>query len=174
MIDKLASEIMSTDVICVPEEMDLRDLTKLFLQKGITGAPVVDRHGDLQGVISQTDLLYYSLTRDDELKMESDFYQSVRVEGRHLPQGFQIEDVNTGKVGDVMTPVVYSVTEKATVEFVSKMMMRNHIHRVIVRNGRKVTGIISALDVLRMVATSNNSATKAKKKSNKKTKKARR
>ena len=146
-----AGDIMSRDVICVPVDMDVRDLTKLLLEKGITGAPVIDENGDLQGVISQTDLMYYSLTRDDELKMESTFYQSVRVEGRHIPKGFQIEDVNTSRVGDVMTPVVYSVTEKATVEFVSKMMMRNHIHRVIVRNGRKVTGIISALDVLRVV-----------------------
>ncbi|MDX1388652.1 MAG: CBS domain-containing protein, partial [Acidobacteriota bacterium] len=131
-----AGDIMSHEVICVPADMDVRDLTKLFLEKGITGAPVVDAHGDLQGVISQTDLMYYSLTRDDELQMQSDFYQSVRVEGRHLPQGFQIEDVNTSRVGDVMTPVVYSVTENATVEFVSRMMIRNHIHRVIVRNGR--------------------------------------
>ena len=159
-----AGDIMSRDVICVPEDMDVRDLTKLFLEKSITGAPVVDGNGDLQGVISQTDLMYYSLTRGDELKMQSDFYQSVRVEGRHIPQGFQIEDANTSRVGDVMTPVVYSVTENATVEFVSKMMMRNHIHRVIVRNGRKVTGIISALDLLQIVEMPGNDARRPRRK----------
>ncbi|MDX1388907.1 MAG: CBS domain-containing protein [Acidobacteriota bacterium] len=159
-----AADIMNRDVICVPEDMDVRDLTKLFLEKSITGAPVVDANGDLQGVISQTDLMYYSLTRDDELKMQSDFYQTTKVEGRHLPQGFQIEDVNTSRVGDVMTPVVYSVTENATVEFVSKMMTRNHIHRVIVRNGRKVTGIISALDLLQIVEIPGNSSKRPRKK----------
>ena len=149
---------MSRDVICVRSDTDLRDLAKLFLEKGITGAPVVDADGNLEGVISQTDLLYYSLTRDDELVMDSDFYQAVRVEGGHLPKGFQIEDVNTGRVSDVMTPVVHSVTERASVESVSRMMMRKRIHRVIVRKGRKVAGIISALDVLRSVARNASSA----------------
>jgi CBS domain-containing protein len=47
-----------------------------------------------------------------------------------------------------MTPVVHSVTERASVESVARLMTRQHIHRVIVRRGRKVAGIISALDVL--------------------------
>ena len=144
----LAKDIMKTEVIAVPTTMDLRELAKLFLEKGITGAPVVDPEGGLAGVISQTDLIYYNLTRDDELVMESDFYQTARVEGHHVPRGFQIEDCNSGCVADVMTPVVHSVTEKASLESVARLMTRNHIHRVIVRRGRRVAGIISALDVL--------------------------
>jgi CBS domain-containing protein len=145
-----ALDIMIRDVICVQQDMDLRDLARLFLEKGITGAPVVDREGNLAGVISQTDLLYYQLARGDELILESDFYQSVKVEGRHLPSGFQVEDANVQCVADVMTPVVHSVLETADVDAVARMMTRKHIHRVIVRSGRKVAGIITALDVLRM------------------------
>jgi CBS domain-containing protein len=146
----LARDVMRSNVITVPSSMDLRDLAKLFLEKGITGAPVVDDDGSLAGVISQTDLIYYNLTRDDQLTMDSQFYQSARVEGRHIPTGFQIEDCNTGVVADAMTPVVHSVTETASVESVARLMTRKHIHRVIVRKGRKVAGIISALDVLRV------------------------
>ncbi len=149
-MDFVARDIMSREVICVPKEMDLRDLAKLFLEKGITGAPVVDAEGDLAGVISQTDLLYYQLSRGDELVLDSDFYQSVKVEGKHLAAGFQVEDVNTGRVADVMTPVVHSVVETAPIDAVVRMMIRKHIHRVIVRSGRKVAGIISALDILKV------------------------
>jgi len=102
------------------------------------------------GVLSQTDLVYYNLTRDDELVMDSHFYQVTRMEGQHVPRGFQIEDCNTCTVNDVMTPVVHSVTESASVDAVSRLMTRKHIHRVIVRRGRKVAGVISALDVLRV------------------------
>ena len=144
-----AKDIMTRDVVTVRDDMDLHDLAKLLLEKGITGAPVVDGDGHLAGVISQTDLVYYGMTRGDELTDTSHFYQHARVEGQHIPKGFQIEDFNSGVVADVMTPVVHSVAESATVESVSRMMTRNHIHRVIVRRGRKVTGIISALDVLR-------------------------
>lgn len=148
----VARDVMSRDVVTVSRDMDLRELEKLFLDRGITGAPVVDGEGNLVGVVSQTDLLYYHLCRDDELVAPSDFYERVRVEGRHLPPGFQIGDANTGTVADVMTPVVHSVTETTPVESVARMMIQKHIHRVIVRKGRRPVGIISALDVLRVVA----------------------
>ena len=147
----VAADIMTRQVICVTKDADLRDLGKLFLAKAITGAPVIDRDGDICGVISQKDLLYYQLTRDDELVMPSDFYQSARVEGRPIAKGFQIEDVNTATVEEVMTPVVHSVTPQTGVDAVARLMTRRHIHRVIVREGRKVVGIISALDILRVV-----------------------
>jgi len=147
-MDYRAGDVMNTDVVAVSHSMDLRELAKLFLEKSITGAPVVDDDGNLEGVISQTDLIYYGLTRDDELRMESDFYQRARVEGAHVPQGFQIEDTNSGCVADVMTPVVHSVTANASLNSVARLMVREHIHRVIVRRGRKVAGVISALDVL--------------------------
>jgi len=145
-----AGDVMVRDVVSVRSDMDLRDLAKLFLDRGITGAPVVDAEANLVGVISQRDLLYYNLTRDDELVLDSDFYHRVRMEGRHLPSGFQIEDTNTGRVADVMTPVVHAVSESASLESIARIMTRKHIHRVIVRRGRKVAGIISALDVLRV------------------------
>jgi len=147
-MDLVARDIMNRDVIAVPATMDLRELAKMFLDKGITGAPVVDEEGNLAGVISQTDLIYYSLTRDDQLVLDSLFYQTARMEGRHVPAGFQIEDCNTGTVADMMTPVVHSVTEGAGLDSVARLMTRKHIHRVIVRKGQKVTGVISALDVL--------------------------
>jgi len=148
-MDLLARDIMNSDVIAVRTTMDLRDLARLFLERGITGAPVVDEEDNLAGVISQTDLIYYSLTRSDQLVLDSDFYQTARMEGQHVPTGFQIKDCNTGIVADMMTPVVHSVTERASVDAVARLMTRKHIHRVIVRKGQKVTGIISALDVLK-------------------------
>ncbi len=157
-----AKDIMRPDVIAVPASMDLRDLAKLFLEKGITGAPVVDDEGFLAGVISQTDLIYHSLTHGDELVLDSHFYQNARVEGHHIPRGFQIEDFNSGIVADVMTPVVHSVSESASVDSIARIMTRKHIHRVIVRRGRKLSGIISALDVLGVHGKNKNSKGKKK------------
>jgi CBS domain-containing protein len=157
----VASDIMSKDVFCVDKSADLRDLAKLFLAKKITGAPVIDGRGDLCGVISQTDLLFYQLSRDDELSVPSDFYSHTKIEGRSLTTGFQIEDVNTATVEEVMTPVVHSVTPQTTVDAVARLMTRRHIHRVIVREGRKAVGIISALDILRVVGGGSASRKKA-------------
>ncbi len=146
-----ASDVMKREVVSVRSDMDLRDLAKLFLTRGITGAPVVDDQQNLVGVISHKDLVFYNLTRDDELVLDSDFYHHVRVEGHPLPKGYQIEDTNTGRVDDVMTPVVHAVSERVSLEAVARMMIREHIHRVIVRRGTKVVGIISALDLLKLL-----------------------
>lgn len=143
-----AGDIMVREVVCVQADMELRDVAKLFLGRGITGAPVLDDEGELVGVISQRDVLFHQLTRDDELTIETDFYNQVRVEGHRLGKGFQIEDTNSGRVSDAMTPVVHAVSESASLDSVARMMIRNHVHRVIVRKGRRVAGIISALDLL--------------------------
>lgn len=143
---------MTANVISVPFDMDLRNLAKLFIEKKITGAPVVDGMGDLIGVISESDLVAYNLTRDDELVMDSTFYETARIEAHRIPRGYQIEDVNTREVSEIMTPVVHSVTEDATLEDVARLMTDNHIHRAIVRRGEKPVGVISALDLLRAFA----------------------
>jgi signal-transduction protein with cAMP-binding, CBS, and nucleotidyltransferase domain len=54
----------------------------------------------------------------------------------------------------MMTPIVHSVSERASVEAVASMMARKHIHRVIVRRGQKIVGVISAIDVLSALSTS--------------------
>jgi CBS domain-containing protein len=69
--------------------------------------------------------------------------------------------VNTATVEEVMTPVVHSVTPETSVDAVARLMTRRHIHRVIVREGRKAVGIISALDILRVVGGNGASRKKA-------------
>jgi len=160
----LAEDIMSRKVLCVFADLDLRDLMKLLLDRGITGAPVTTKAGTLMGVVSQSDLLRYNVSRDDELVMESDFYGTARIEGRYLPRGFQIEDANTATVSDVMTPVVHTVSPSTPVEDVARVMRRKRIHRMIVEENGKVAGIISALDLLAVLT----SASKPLKKSTKK------
>ena len=62
------------------------------------------------------------------------------------------------RVGDVMTPLVHAVSADATVDAVARLMTRKHIHRVIVRSGRRAAGVISALDVLRAMVGAERSA----------------
>ena len=52
-----ARDIMRKQVLTVRPETTLRELTRLLIERGVSGAPVVGPHGDLIGVVSQTDLL---------------------------------------------------------------------------------------------------------------------
>ncbi len=51
------SAVMTTDVFAVRPDVSLEALTGAFLEKGISGAPVVDGEGRPVGVISKTDLV---------------------------------------------------------------------------------------------------------------------
>jgi CBS domain-containing protein len=52
-------------------------------------------------------------------------------------------------VGDIMTPVTFTLTEDASVSRAAALMAFERVHRVpVVDAGGKVVGIVSALDVL--------------------------
>jgi CBS domain-containing protein len=50
--------IMTTDVLCVRENLSLAELRDLLSRRGYSGAPVVDVHGMLVGIVSTADLLH--------------------------------------------------------------------------------------------------------------------
>jgi predicted transcriptional regulator len=52
-----ASDVMVKEVITVTESTPLKDVARMFIEKKITGAPVVNVEGELVGVISETDII---------------------------------------------------------------------------------------------------------------------
>jgi CBS domain-containing protein len=48
-------DVMTRKVICVAKNQPLSDAAGLFLEKGISGAPVIDEHGRCVGVLSAID-----------------------------------------------------------------------------------------------------------------------
>jgi CBS-domain-containing membrane protein len=52
-----AEDIMSSPAITVTEQATYTEITRLFLEKGINRAPVVDQQGHLVGIVSRADIL---------------------------------------------------------------------------------------------------------------------
>src|SRR5262245_36002595 len=48
---------MTVDPVCVTPATTIRELARVFEEHEISGAPVVDQHGRLVGVVSKTDLI---------------------------------------------------------------------------------------------------------------------
>jgi len=148
----LARDVMTRNVVCVRSTTNLRELEKIFLEKRISGAPVVDDAGRLVGVISQTDLVYYHLTRGDRPFHGSDFYRSAQIERAFEGAGYQIEDFDIGLVGEVMTPVVHTAAPETPVVDLARLMAEKRVHRMIVTEGERVVGLVSAMDLLQVIA----------------------
>lgn len=65
LLDLTAGDLMNPDVVCLAEEMPLREATRRLLENHIGGAPVVDARGKCVGVFSSIDVLRFSELRAD-------------------------------------------------------------------------------------------------------------
>lgn len=148
------SEVMTRSVICVHPDVSIDSVLQFLLTKQLTAVPVVDHAGQPVGVLSKTDLLN-ELVQRGETREES---SPVRIQTRdgyelELGSGFHLEPTARTTAGDIMTPLVFSVPETATLAEASALMAYEGVHRlVVVSNDNKVAGIVSSMDVLRWVA----------------------
>ena len=55
--EKKVSDVMETELVTVPDEMDQENVSRLFTQHRYTALPVVDREGRMQGVVTVDDIL---------------------------------------------------------------------------------------------------------------------
>lgn len=57
MNETTAKEIMTTDLVKVTEDMTIEEVLKVLINYRITGLPVVDKKGNMTGVVSEYDIL---------------------------------------------------------------------------------------------------------------------
>lgn len=119
---------MTRDVFTLPEALSLDEAAWALMHRGVTGAPVYDPDGRLIGVVSQSDL----------------------VDARGL---LGDAAANDRCVGDVMTPALLAVGADDPIEHALEMMIAHNVHRVLVLgDDGRLLGIVTATDVLRLVA----------------------
>ena len=84
---------------------------------------------------------------DDESSRGSSFYGDIAADLtlEDLGQRYVVERVVT--VRDVMTPVIHSVPVTASVAEAARIMVDQHIHRLIVTQGKEPVGIITSLAI---------------------------
>lgn len=148
------AEVMTKHVVCVPPDLGIEALTDLFLERGISGAPVVDASGRTLGIVSKTDVLRDYADRGDTAEMGKPALSSGGIVAE-LDRGMHIERRKDATVRDVMTPLAFTLPETASIARASALMAIEGVHRVpVVSEAGKVVGILSALDVLRWLSKS--------------------
>lgn len=143
---------MNPEVLTVSGDMTLPELSEFLLAKEISGAPVVDEAGRPVGVVSLTDVAA-AATGNAAITSEQrrpnfylrDLQETYNEEDLHK---LHIEGGGDLQVADVMTRAVFSVEEEANVAEVASMMLKAHLHRVLVTRGEEIVGIISTSDLL--------------------------
>lgn len=150
-------EIMSTRVVCVRPELSVETLLGLFIDKGISGAPVVDDDGRPIGMVSKTDLLSERFLEGETMEGEQGPMRFTTEQGYEveLEGGFHTTQLANSCVGDIMTPLVFALPEGATIPQAAALMAYEGVHRApVVSLDDRVVGVVSSLDVLRWVGRS--------------------
>lgn len=139
-------DVMRKRVITVDRWLTLAELAKVFAEKGITGAPVVDERGAILGVVSQTDLVRARRESCDGVPL---YHREL--DGLPRSLGIHVEEIESGRVEDIMTPGAICFEEDAPVGLVADAMRERHIHRVLVTRGKGIVGIVTSMDMLKAV-----------------------
>jgi predicted transcriptional regulator len=146
-------DLMNPDVMTVADEMTTDELARYLVEREISGAPVVDRQGHLIGVVSMTDIgRNMAEASDIESLRSSSFYRDIAADFTLEDPGERYIEERAVTVRDVMTPVIHQVPVTASVAEAARIMVEQHIHRLVVTQGKEPVGIITSMDVLKMVA----------------------
>ena len=140
-----AADLMSHDLVLIPQDMSVRGAARMLSRAEISGAPVVDDQGRCIGVISATDFLHWA---EGETRTDSDAKACACA-------AWQIIEENVypdGCVREIMTRDPVTAPPETPIGELARMMLNAHIHRVIVvdRSGRPV-GVVSSTDILAAV-----------------------
>ena len=146
-----AADLMNPEVLTVPENMTVRELARFLTDNQITGAPVEDENGKLVGVVSVVDIAAVTSDASDlsDDRSSPDFFVRGWEDAIAAEEirDFRVDDEDL-LVGEIMTPTVYSVGEDAPVSEVASLMLRGHLHRVLVTRDERPIGIVSTSDLL--------------------------
>ena len=151
----LARDVMTTHVLKANSDWPVEQLAEFLVENSISGAPVVNAADELVGVVSLTDLARNDTQSHDPRAADRHaFYLQVLELDSSLDTdelGTLSEREATVKVREIMTPVLIAVAEETPVTEVAHKMVESRIHRLFVTRQEKVVGVITALDMLRVV-----------------------
>lgn len=142
---------INKNLITVQPEMLARDLSYLFLEKDISGAPVVNENNELMGIVSMTDLAKSEAILDLKGVLELIFLDApeeiMKIIHKHLAENY-----HELTVGDIMTTIPICVAPDDGLSDVMDMMLENNIHRIIISQDNKPLGIITNTDILTVIS----------------------
>jgi len=138
-----AKDIMTSAVISVEPETTVLEAARRMLQNHISGLPVVDKAGNLVGIVSEGDFLRRGET--DTAPKCSGLLEFLLGPGRAAGQYVHSHG---RKVGEVMSNYIHVVEEDTDLEDVVELMERKRIKRVPVVRKNKIVGIITRSNLM--------------------------
>lgn len=139
------SSLMQTEVFSVNENANALEALRLFAEKEISGAPVLDNNGNLCGFVSDGDIIGTLAHQDATF---TSFY-SYTIDSNE--QGFEekASALIGMKVGTIATKNVLTVNLQDDMRTVCATLAQHHLKKAPVMDKGKMIGIVSRTDITR-------------------------
>jgi len=136
-------DVMIKKVVTVKSGQTLIEAAQILVKNNISGAPVLDKDGNLIGILSEKDL-FHALYPDirDILRDVKLWLGKNKIKHRVAAKRKIIID-------RLMTKKVFTVDENDEVLKAGSLMLQAKIHRLPVVKNKKLVGIVSRRDIFR-------------------------
>lgn len=144
-----ARDIMTKDVITLSPDTTVEKAGRLFIDRGISGAPVLDAEGRLFGIVTENDLI----SKNRRLHIPT----VLRLFDAFIPMGAskmeeEIKRMAASTVGEICSRDVVTVDEEASMEDIATIMTERNVHLLPVMGKGKLMGIIGKKNLIRGIA----------------------
>lgn len=129
----LVHERMSKHPITITEDAPINEAMKLMRDEKVRRLPVLNKKGELVGIVSEKDLLYVSPSPATSLSIYELHYLISKI-----------------TVGEIMTTDVITVSEHTPLEEAARIMADNKIGGLPVMRDGKLVGIITESDLFKI------------------------
>ncbi len=137
-----AADIMSAPVYTIAADADLISAATLLAEKGISGAPVIDRHGRVIGVLSEKDFL-----RKMSAGPSGSFMQVIALCLKN--KGCLATPMINRTTADIMSAPPITASSGMAMGAISSLLMEKNINRMpIVDGAGKPIGIVTRSDLV--------------------------
>jgi len=129
---QLVADLMTIDPVVVADDAPIEEAERLMRTYRVSGLPVINAHGILVGVISQTDFIHLD---------SPDVRSLIRGAG----SGF--------RVGEMMSRPPLTVPMTSGLTDAARLMVTEKVHRVVVVDDhQRPRGVLSAIDYVSLAA----------------------
>ncbi|PID63371.1 MAG: CBS domain-containing protein [Gammaproteobacteria bacterium] len=118
------SDYMAANLVTFSPDMEILEAVRQLIEKRISGAPVVDKRGNLVGLLSERDCL--------EVALEAGYHKSFG-----------------GPVSQYMTENVVTVDADTSILALAERFIKERFRRFPVTQDNRLVGQISRRDILR-------------------------
>lgn len=125
-------DVMQTALKTIRGTDTVGEVVTLLAESHISGAPVIDEHGRLAGVLSYSDILEALAEHSEPEEREAVFDETL--------------------VQEIMTPRPQTITPDADVKDAAQRMLYLEVHRLFVEQDGRLVGVVSTMDLVRALA----------------------